>query len=101
MFFTLAEAMEFSLQSGSMLSEAQLVVLMRLFGFAGLWRIQPDESMRMIQEKADAATQAALAAGQAIISGKGTGQAAIAALAPVRHYTRSNVERLSQPDPCG
>ncbi|MBT9246883.1 antifreeze protein [Gemmobacter fulvus] len=99
MFVTPTQAVKLSMHTGLMLAEAQMVIAMRLWGMAGLWNVTPEENSRMVQEKTEAMTQSAMAAGRAMLSGKGAAGVAMAALKPVRMRTRSNMKRLTQRGP--
>ena len=99
MFFTPKQAMQLSTTAGMMMAEAQMVIAMRLWGLAGLWNTAPEESYRMVAEKADAVLQSTLRAGEAALSGKGAASVAMAALKPVRRRTRANLKRLQERGP--
>ncbi len=99
MFLTPFRAAELTLETGVMIAEAQAVIAMRLWGMAGLWNTAPEESLRMVQEKAEAALQSTLAAGRAVMNGNDSTAVALAALKPVRHHTRANMKRLSARGP--
>ena len=45
------EAMRLALQSGMMLAEANMVIVMRVMGMGGMWRVSPAENARMVQKK--------------------------------------------------
>ncbi len=62
-------------RTGVMLAEAQTVVLLRLWGMAGLWPVGPSESTRMVAEKWPAFLHDA-------------------ALTPIARKTRANSRRL-------
>lgn len=94
MFVTPNQAVKLSMHTGLMLAEAQMVIAMRLWGMAGFWNVAPEENSRMIHEKTEAMTQAALSVGRAMLSGKGAAAIAMSALKPVRSRTRSNLKRL-------
>jgi len=96
---TLPQMLQLSMQSSMMLAEANMVIAMRLWGMAGVWRVAPSENTRMVQEKTDALQAASLAAGHAILAGKAPDTVALAALKPVRARTRSNVSRLAKRGP--
>lgn len=96
---TPAQMINLSLKTGIMLMEAQMVIGMRMLGMAGLWRVTPSEATRMSSEKVSAATQSAIVASQAILSGKSPAVIAESALNPVARRTRSNVKRLAQRGP--
>lgn len=87
------------LQMGVMMTEAQMVIGMRMLGLMGMWRVSPGENTRMITEKLVAAQQAGLAATRATLAGKPPEVAATLALKPVRRRTRSNVIRLARKGP--
>jgi hypothetical protein len=90
--------MELSLlatRMGLMLAEANMVILMRLWGLAGVWNVTPHENRRMVREKHDAATEATVAATRAAMRGGSAAAVANAALKPVRRRTKSNLRRLA------
>lgn len=99
MFVTPKQAAELSVQAGMMMAEAQMVIAMRLWGMAGFWNTNPEENLRMVQEKAEAALQSATRAGAAMMAGQGTAAVAMAALKPVRSRTRANLKRLQKSGP--
>ena len=99
MFVTPKQAAALSVQTGMMMAEAQIVIAMRLWGMAGFWNTKPEENLRMVQEKAEAALQAATRAGAAMMAGQGTAAVAMAALKPVRSRTRANLKRLQKSGP--
>jgi len=99
MFVTPTQAMQITVDTGTMLAEAQMVVAMRLFGMAGLWNVEPEENLRMVQEKVEAVTESATSTLQAMLSGKGSAAVAMAALDPVRNRTRANMQRLTDSGP--
>jgi hypothetical protein len=77
-----------------MLAEAQTVILLRLWGMAGLWPVGPSESTRMVAEKWPAFLHAYAAAGTAALKGQGPHRIADAALTPIARKTRANSRRL-------
>ncbi len=93
------ETSRLSAQMGFMLAEANAVILMRLFGLAGLWNVTPFENRRMFSEKAAAARDSAFAAARAASLGRSPTAIAHAALTPVRVKTKSNVRRLTRRGP--
>ena len=99
MFVTPRQAAHLSVQTGKMMAEANMVIAMRLWGMAGFWNMAPQENLRMVQEKAEAAVQSATRAGAAIMAGKGAADVAMAALKPVRQRTRANLKRLQKSGP--
>lgn len=82
-----------------MFAEAQTVIAMRMLGMAGFWSVTPGETYRMVFEKPAAFTQAAQAAGTAMLSGKAPHQVAAAAINPIRRKTRANSRRLAKRGP--
>jgi hypothetical protein len=93
------EILRLSMQSGMMLAEANMVIAMRLWGMAGLWKTNPGETDRMVQEKTDAAMASGVAMAKALAAGKSPAGVALAGLRPVRAKTRSNAARLSKRGP--
>lgn len=95
-FPTAAEIMRLTVRSSVMLSEAQMVMSLRLMGMAGLWPVAKAETSRMVTEKLDAMQEANMAAFRAICRGAGPVDVAEAVLRPVRKRTRANAARLSK-----
>jgi hypothetical protein len=81
-------------RTGVMLAEAQTVVLLRLWGMAGLWPVGPRETTLMVAEKWPAFLHAFTAAGAAAMKGHGPHRIAGAALSPIAKKTRANSRRL-------
>jgi hypothetical protein len=81
-------------RTGVMLAEAQTVIVLRLWGMAGLWPVSPAESTRMVTEKWPAFLGAFGAAGAAALQGHGPHLIATAALRPIARKTRANSRRL-------
>jgi hypothetical protein len=96
---TPAQMISLSIKTGLMLTEAQMVIGMRMMGMMGLWRVQPSEKARMSSEKMSAVTEAAMATSQAIMTGKSPSFIAEAALKPIARRTSSNVKRLARRGP--
>jgi hypothetical protein len=96
---TPVQMISLSLKTGMMLMEAQMVIGMRMMGMAGLWRVHPSETARMSSEKVSSATQSAVAASTAIMTGKSPSFIAEAALKPIARRTKSNVKRLARLGP--
>lgn len=84
------------LQTGVMMAEAQTVMLLRLWGMAGLWPVSPTETTRMVTEKWPAFMAAYGAAGAAAMKGHGPHRIASAALRPIARKTRANSRRLAR-----
>jgi hypothetical protein len=84
------------LRTGVMLAEAQTVIVLRLWGMAGLWPVSPSETTRMVAEKWPAFLHAAGAAGAAAMKGQEPHRIASAALRPIAKKTRANSRRLAR-----
>ena len=82
------------LQTSRMLTDAQTVVVLRVWGMAGLWPVAPAESSRMVMEKWPTFLRSAGAAGAAAMKGHTPHRIAEAALRPIRIKTRANSRRL-------
>ena len=93
------ELIRLSMQSGMMLAEANMVIAMRIWGMAGMWKTHPGETDRMVQEKSAAAMASGAAMAKAMVAGKSAAAVALAGLKPVRAKTRSNAARLSKRGP--
>jgi hypothetical protein len=93
------EMTRLSTQMGLMMAEANMVILMRLWGMAGFWDVTPHENRRMFSEKSSAMRDSAFAAARAASLGHSPAGIAQAALKPVRHRTKSNVRRLTRRGP--
>ena len=61
------EMTRLTMQTGLMLVEANMVIAMRMWGMAGLWRVTGAEDTRMVSEKTAAVQASAMAAGQAML----------------------------------
>lgn len=86
---------------GAILAEAQMVIAMRTMGCFGAWNLGPAEHLRMVAEKAGAASDAGHAVSRALWRGAGPGATTLAALKPIRKRTRNNVKRLHRRGPTG
>ncbi|MTH77311.1 antibiotic ABC transporter [Paracoccus aestuariivivens] len=75
--------------------ESQMVIAMRTAGMMGLVRQDANEPTRMVVEKADAASEAMVAALRAAGRGERADRVMAAALRPYRRRTKANVKRLS------
>jgi hypothetical protein len=93
------QLIELSIRTSIMLTEAQMIIGMRMMGMMGLWRVLPSENARMSSEKVAVMGQVALASSQALMSGKPPTLVAAAALKPIRRKTASNVKRLARRGP--
>jgi hypothetical protein len=97
----IGDMVEASVTMTAMLVEAQTVIGLRMLGLWGLWNLGPLEHRRMWAEKADAAQKGGRAMAGALMSGATAGEAALAAVDPVRRHTRANVRRLTARGPVG
>lgn len=79
--------------------EAQAVILMRMWGMAGVWNVTPNENRRMVSEKVAISLKAQQAAARALVSGESPAQVALAAIKPVRRKTSANLSRLAKRGP--
>lgn len=93
------EWMQLGIRTAMMMSQAQIVVGMRMMGWMGLWRVSPSENLRMIQEKTDAFAESGRAATRALAGGQAPIKVAEAALRPVARRTKNNVSRLARRGP--
>ncbi len=96
---TPAQVIALSLRNSQMMSEAGMIVGMRMLGMAGMWRVSPAENARMVEEKVAAVTEGAMAASRAMLRGAEPVAVADAALRPVRRTTAANVKRLAKLGP--
>ena len=92
----LKEVFFLQMQTGKMLMEAQLVVVLRLLRMFGALPSIPGENVRMYTEKQAAFTEAGMAATRAALSGKPPMHVYRAALRPVGRQTSANSRRLSR-----
>lgn len=93
---TSADLARLSARGWGLWAETSMVMGMRMLGMAGLWPVQPDESLRMVAEKAPAFSDAALAGAAAAWAGKRPDQIAAATLAPLTRKARANRRRLGK-----
>ena len=91
--------MKLTIQSAVMMTEAQMVIGMRMMGMMGMWRVLPSENQRMVDEKIHASIKGATDAGRAMMAGRPLADVAQAALGPVGKATKSNVNRLAKRGP--
>ena len=75
--------------------DSQAVIAMRTAGMMGLVQQDQGETQRMVQEKADAASEAMTAVLRAAARGARADQVVSAALRPYRRRTKANAKRLS------
>lgn len=90
------DLLRLSMQTGTMLAQANMVIAMRMWGMAGVWNVTPDENKRMVAEKGTAMLAAGAAAAGAMAQGKGPVNVALAALQPVARKTKANAARLGK-----
>jgi hypothetical protein len=93
------QMMTLSIRFATMLAEAQMVIGMRMLGMAGMWRVAPSESSRMVSEKLAATQESAVAATRAALLGKPPAVIADHALKPIRRRTSANAKRLTRRGP--
>ena len=93
------DLLRLSLQTGTMLAQANMVIAMRMWGMAGAWNVTQGEDKRMVDEKGVAMAAAGAAAMGAAMQGKGPVAVALAALQPVARKTRANATRLAKRGP--
>ena len=84
---------------GALMAEAQVVIAMRMMGSVGAWNLGPAENIRMVTEKASAATDAGQAMSRAIWRGASPAETALAVMQPIRKRTKNNVKRLTARGP--
>jgi hypothetical protein len=90
------DLLRLSMQTGTMLAQANMVIAMRVWGMAGAWNVTRGENKRMVDEKGTAMLAAGMAAAGAMAQGKGPVDVALAALQPVARKTRANAARLAK-----
>jgi hypothetical protein len=82
-----------------MMTQAQMVIVLRLWGMAGLWNVAGSENLRMVTENAAAAAEASAAGVRAVARGAAPVAVAEAMLKPVSRRTRANARRLTRRGP--
>ena len=75
---TPSDMVRLSIQSSMMLAEANMVIAMRLWGMAGMWKVTPGENKRMLDEKSTAAMKSGAAMARDIEQGLGQVRLALA-----------------------
>lgn len=83
-----------SVEAARIITESQLVIGLRLAGFAGFWPMDGAEAPRMLAEKLQAGAMASGAALRVGLAGGSLPEIALAAMQPVRRRTRANARRL-------
>lgn len=96
---TFAQLMATQTQFASMVSEAQMVIALRVLGMLGAWNVAPSENDRMVREKQAAFAKSGSAAFAAAMAGKRPDQIMASAVRPLRSRTRANARRLSKRGP--
>ncbi|AUH35400.1 antibiotic ABC transporter [Paracoccus tegillarcae] len=76
--------------------ESQVVIGMRMAGMMGLAAHAPNENMRMITEKMDAAQESLQASVRSVTRGDSVDKVMSAALSPYSKRTGANSRRLSK-----
>jgi hypothetical protein len=97
--FSPFDLMRLSMNTVTMLAQAQSVIAMRMMGMAGVWSVSPQENNRMVSEKMRAGMKSGLAAQRTALAGGSATDIAEAALAPVKRATAANARRLSRSGP--
>ncbi|MFN4129547.1 MAG: antifreeze protein [Paracoccaceae bacterium] len=97
--FSPFDLMRLSMNTTTMMMQAQSVIAMRVMGMAGAWTVSPTENTRMVSEKMRAGMKAGAAAQKSALSGGSVTQIAEAALAPVKRATAANARRLTRSGP--
>lgn len=90
------ELWQANLEVGQLLIETQMVMAYRMMGMAGLWAVAESENRRMVDEKAPAFAEAAMAAGVAVMQGRRPDEVMGAWVRPLRNKTKSNARRLGR-----
>ncbi|MBN2629706.1 MAG: antifreeze protein [Rhodobacteraceae bacterium] len=97
--FSPVDLMRLSMNTATMLMQAQTVIAMRMMGMAGVWKVSPGENSRMVSEKMRAGMKAGAAAQRSALAGGSVTDIAEAALAPVKRATAANARRLTRSGP--
>ncbi len=97
--FSPVDLMRLSLNTATMLMQAQSVIAMRMMGMAAVWTVSPSENTRMVSEKMRAGIKAGAAAHRSAMQGGSATDIAEAALAPVKRATAANARRLTRSGP--
>lgn len=95
---TPADMLRLALDTTVMLAEAQVVIVLRTLGMAGVLPRRDGEEQRMVSEKLAAMAEAQAAVFGATLGGASPVAVAEAALKPLSRRTRANVARLSRAD---
>jgi hypothetical protein len=83
-----------SIEAVRIMTESQVVIGLRLAGFAGFWPMDGAEGPRMLAEKLQAGAMSSGAALRVGLAGGSLPEIALAAMKPVRRRTRANARRL-------
>mgnify|MGYP003707820909 CR=1 FL=1 len=81
---------------GALALEAQAVIAMRMMGMAGLWPVTKSEGRRMILEKPEAFSNAAMAAAKRAIKGGRVDDVVSVATKSLTRKARANRKRLAK-----
>ncbi len=76
--------------------ESQMIIGMRMAGMMGLVAQSPDETMRMVTEKVDAAQESLQASIKSVSRGDSVDKVMSAALKPYGKRTKANSRRLTR-----
>lgn len=90
---------ELSLRNAMMMSEAGMIIWMRMMGVGGMWRVTPSENARMVEEKFAAVMEGATAASRVAMRGGHPFAIVDAGMKPARKRTSANVKRLAKRGP--
>lgn len=96
-----AQAALFSLglEYSRMMTQAQMVIALRLMGMGGMWNLGPGEESRMVAEKQKAFTRAGFDMWKAMLQGGDAGRVMRAGIRPLDRATGANVRRLGRRGP--
>ena len=84
---------------GHLAADTHSVMVMRILGLGGVWRIGGRESLEMIEEKIPAFTEAVIGGALGAAAGKRPDEIVTALIEPLSRRARSNRQRLLQQGP--
>ncbi|MDO5656919.1 MAG: antifreeze protein [Paracoccus sp. (in: a-proteobacteria)] len=82
-----------------MMTQAQMVIALRMMGMGGMWNLGPGEENRMVAEKQKAFTQAGFDMWKAALRGGGADAVLRAGVRSLDRATGANVRRLGRRGP--
>ena len=94
-----ARTMHMWVACGRLVADVQSVMVMRLLGLGGAWRVDPAETRVMVEEKLPAFTEAMVGGTLHAVAGRRPDEVAWALIEPFSHKARSNRQRLLQQGP--